>query len=329
MHRKEIIKKITIIFIKAIVIAGAYYFVFEKIYNSSDFENIKYYFSGLNITSCLTLILISLLMLLNWGVESVKWKILVKPVESINFINSFKAIWTGITVGTVTPNRVGEFGGRILFLKKESRIKATSLTLYGDLSQFIVTIIFGITGFYLISSNILFANSEIKQFEQLILLLSVIIVAITLFFYFNINFCFNKLGSIKRLKKITSKFTPDQEISLKLKIKTILFSILRYVTFSVQFYLALLFFGVEISFINSIIATSSIYLSLNIIPNIPFAEIGLRSSFALIFLGLYTDKATAIVMASLLIYIINVGIPTIIGGLFLLKKKHAAIPNQH
>ncbi|MDR2010747.1 MAG: flippase-like domain-containing protein [Bacteroidales bacterium] len=321
MPDKKILRKILIILIKTIVIAGAYYFVFKKIYNSPDLENIKYYFSDMGLFMYITLFLIIILMFLNWSIESVKWKVLVDTLENISFINSFKAIWTGITVGIVTPNRVGEFGGRILFLKKESRLKATSLTLYGDLSQFIVTIIFGIMGFYLISSNILFYNSEVKQFEQFIWGLAAIVIVITLFFYFNINFCLNKLNNVKKLKNISEKFTPDREISFNLKIKTILFSIIRYITFSVQFYLALLLFGVEISIIDSLIATSSIYLSLNIIPNIPFAEIGLRSSFAVIFLGFYTDKITAVVLASLLIYIINVGIPTLIGGLFLLKKK--------
>ncbi|MDL2261993.1 flippase-like domain-containing protein [Bacteroidales bacterium OttesenSCG-928-I21] len=320
------IKKIIIAVVKTLIIIGAYYFVVKKIYTSPDIQNFKYYFIDLKNYHYFLLLIIFFLMFLNWSFESLKWKFLIKSLENISFFNSFKAIWVGITVGTVTPNRIGEFGGRILFLKKQNRTKAVSLTLYGDLSQFIVTIVLGIAGFYFITSNVLFANSEIKQFEQLIVLFSALAIILALFFYFNINFCFQKLNKIKKIKKLAQKFTPDQ-ISFEIKIKSILLSMFRYAIFSSQFYFAMQFFGIEISFLNSLIATSSIYLSLNIIPNIPFAEIGLRASFAVIFLGLFTDKITAIVLASLLIYAINIALPTIIGGIFLIK--HRNTPYQH
>ena len=60
---------------------------------------------------------------------------------------------TGVTVGTITPNRVGEFAGRILFVEKENRTKASYLTIFGDTAQFCSTLIFGIIGLLLIGNT--------------------------------------------------------------------------------------------------------------------------------------------------------------------------------
>ena len=58
-----------------------------------------------------------------------------------------------------------------------------------------------------------------------------------------------------------------------------------------------------------------------VIPNLPFAEIGLRVSFSLIFLGVFSDNHISIIFSSLLVYIINVAVPSIIGGIYLIKNK--------
>ncbi|MBK7946332.1 MAG: flippase-like domain-containing protein [Flavobacteriales bacterium] len=55
------------------------------------------------------------LMLLNWGLESRKWRILVSDVERISRWRAFMATLAGTPIGLITPNRVGEFVGRVLF----------------------------------------------------------------------------------------------------------------------------------------------------------------------------------------------------------------------
>jgi hypothetical protein len=61
------------------------------------------------------------------------------------------------------------------------------------------------------------------------------------------------------------------------------------------------------------------YLAIHVIPNISAAEIGVRLSFAVIFIGLFTVNHTAIGLTSLLVYIINIVIPVIVGSVFILK----------
>ncbi|MBK7298693.1 MAG: flippase-like domain-containing protein [Flavobacteriales bacterium] len=65
-------------------------------------------------------------MAVNWSLESHKWRWLLRPVERIGSWRSLVATIAGTSVGLVTPNRTGEFLGRVLFLKPENRVKAVS-----------------------------------------------------------------------------------------------------------------------------------------------------------------------------------------------------------
>ena len=82
-------------------------------------------------------------MLINWSFEAIKWKILIEKIQKIKFLTSLKAVMAGITVSAFTPNRVGEFGGRIFFLESQNRTKAIVLTFLGNVAQLLVTIVVG------------------------------------------------------------------------------------------------------------------------------------------------------------------------------------------
>src|SRR5882672_7911549 len=69
------------------------------------------------------------MVLLNWGIEARKWQLLMRPLEKISLARSFKAILAGLALALNTPNRIGEYGGRILYVHEGHRIQAVSLTI--------------------------------------------------------------------------------------------------------------------------------------------------------------------------------------------------------
>src|SRR6266704_2015862 len=79
-----------------------------------------------------------LLMPVNWGLEARKWQVLLKSLERISFFTSFRAILSGVAFSINTPNRVGEYGGRIVYVQDGHRWKAVALTIIGSLSQLMV-----------------------------------------------------------------------------------------------------------------------------------------------------------------------------------------------
>ena len=66
--------------------------------------------------------LVFLLMLLNWLIETWKWKLAIRKVQQVSLLKAFKAVLSGVSFSTTTPNRVGEYAGRVLFLDDGNRI---------------------------------------------------------------------------------------------------------------------------------------------------------------------------------------------------------------
>ena len=101
-------------------------------------------------------------------------------------------------------------------------------------------------------------------------------------------------------------------------------SALRYVIFSLQFYLLLKAFQVPVSYYSAIILIGLVYLLMTVIPTIALTELGVRGSVSLFVfalylkpLGLWTGQVGAgIVSATSLLWLINLAIPALLGVIF-------------
>ena len=85
-------------------------------------------------------------MLVNWTIETFKWKLAVQKIQRVGFFTAFKAVLSGVSFSVTTPNRVGEYLGRVLYMDEGNRIKAISLTIAGSMSQLLVTLLMGFGG---------------------------------------------------------------------------------------------------------------------------------------------------------------------------------------
>ncbi|HEX4850476.1 MAG TPA: lysylphosphatidylglycerol synthase domain-containing protein, partial [Puia sp.] len=87
-----------------------------------------------------------ILMPVNWGLECRKWQLAMHPLQPIPFWKALKATFTGVTIASFTPNRIGEYFGRILYVDEGKRTRAIGLTITCSLSQFLITLIAGLAG---------------------------------------------------------------------------------------------------------------------------------------------------------------------------------------
>lgn len=315
------VKKHIILVLKIIAAVSVYAFVIYKIINSSDLHEIPEIVRGWDIVKFLSLILLIFLMLINWGIETYKWQAILPGEIRICFKNSFKAVFTGIALGNLTPNRIGEFGGRILFIKDGHKKKAVAYTIIADISQLITTLVLGITAFFFLGYKTLADSGFSVIMSQTILAVGILIALFTIIIFYNLNNLPKLIAKIRFFKKYKEAMDDICGISKLNLTKVLGLSFLRFVIFIFQFYIALDLFDIEISLFNTFLAVANIYLLTTIIPNIPFTEVGIRSAFSIIFLSLFSDSATSIVLASLLVFIVNIGIPSLIGSLFLIKSK--------
>lgn len=90
--------------------------------------------------------LVIIFIFVNWGMEARKWQLLMKALQPISFFTAIKSVLCGVTLSLNTPNRIGEYGGRILFVNEGNRIKAITLSMAGGMAQLIVTMLMGCFG---------------------------------------------------------------------------------------------------------------------------------------------------------------------------------------
>jgi hypothetical protein len=144
-----------------------------------------------------------LLMFANWGVEAFKWKLLMQPLQKITFAKAFKAIFAGTSFAANTPNRVGEYFGRMIYMEEGKRLQSIPLTVTGSFSQLIITLIAGFIGlFFYIQLSTSIPNPDISSFWLKIMLLGCVFVTIIcLFIYFKLNWLVAGLTRIPFIRK--------------------------------------------------------------------------------------------------------------------------------
>lgn len=295
------------------------------IYKVSNFDNIKEITSSFNLfkfSDIIITMLVFILMVLNWSLETLKWKILISNIQALSFFSSLKAVLAGITIGIFTPNRIGEIGGRILYLNKGERTYGILATSIGSFAQFITTIICGCVG--LIIYLIVFPEfvNISPLFNNLTIVAIFFCLLIMLWAYFNIQklkFLLLKIPFLKKKSEQLNYFSKTQASTL---IKTLLLSILRYSVFATQFFLLLIVFKVDISITQAYVSICLIYLFATIIPTTTLAELGIRGSLGIFFIGIFSTNIVGIVFSTLILWIINLAIPSIIGSVYLIKINH-------
>lgn len=257
---------------------------------------------------------IILLMFVNWGIEAFKWRLLIAPLEIINFKSSFKGVLLGVTISIFTPNRVGEFAGRIFFLEKADKVQATVMSLIGSVMQLLVTVIAGVLAFFLLEKKYYdFFQTEQFVSTNVLLFIFVLLVVITVVVYTIL-----KKKTPSRFKKYIDTFKLHSSKNLNVAFNL---SILRYIVFSIQYYLALKVFGINggTTIVFSLIALT--FFVTSVIPTFALTEIAVRSGVAIYFFGTITSAHAPILASSLFLWIINLAIPALIGMLFVRKLK--------
>jgi uncharacterized membrane protein YbhN (UPF0104 family) len=135
------------------------YSIYRQIKNQTDLAQawggIR---ESLNSKKIWNLIVVMLLMILNWSIESVKWKLSVKKIQEVSFIRAFKAVLSGVSFSVSTPNRMGEYLGRILYMDEGNRLKTVSTTIVGSISQLIITLLMGCIGLLILLPKIKLAG---------------------------------------------------------------------------------------------------------------------------------------------------------------------------
>jgi len=248
-----------------------------------------------------------LLVLPNQWFEFKKWKKIVSSFSTITSKTTLvKSYFAGNITGFVTPNLLGNFIGRMYYFERRYRPKIIVLTLLANGSQFLTSIYFGLLSITLFG----FKHFQIPPFNPIYL---AVFIFSTLVFYFTFERILNRFHF---LKKINIHLLNSFEIRYSL----LLYSIIRYLIFSFQYFLILCSFGVPID-LKLIPIIWSIYFWSTLTPSLWFGKIVIRESISIWILSQYIENTGIILIASISLWFINQGIPAIIGFPFLKMQK--------
>lgn len=299
-------------------------YLYRQIVYKKEIEEIEQGFASMftSHTDYLALSLVLLLMLVNWGLEALKWKMLVERYERISFFTALEAIFTGVTVSIFTPNRVGEYAGRIFHLANADLIKVSLATFIGNIAQLLATFIFGLLGLLFIFPKY-FAAFSIFSLTAWVALCALVIggclFSIVLFLNSRLlTAVIGKLRFLGRLRKYGRVFSAYSRREL---ITLLLLSFVRYGVFSFQYYLLLRIFEVSIPFYDAMAMIFSIFLIMAIIPTVSVAELGIRGSVSLYLFGILSGNSMGIVTTSFALWLINLAFPAVLGALFVFNLK--------
>ncbi len=338
---KTKIRKTYNFIIRAVIILLTFGFIYKEVFHTHDFESIidsfTNIFSERSFYTNLSLIII--LMFINWGVETFKWQFLIRKIEKVTFFKAYEAVLSGVAVSSFTPNRIGDYFGRVFILEKANRIEGILITLIGSISQFFVMTFTGTIALAIIVIQFkteLISYLEVSE-KMFFMLYGALGIIATLIFTFLILLFLN----VSVITDFTNYLLKDRFRKLKNYLKVFKFynaseilkvlglSFLRYLIFSIQFYILLRMFMIPIPFFQGFVIITLIFLIMTFLPTIAIVELGIRGSVSLYFFGLFFAKAgiqsidheLGTLAASSTLWLINIAVPALMGAIFVFNLK--------
>lgn len=319
--------KYLILFLKITVSLAALGYVVYKL--QAEGASIWLQIGNFEAKDILFTLICVLLLAVNQGLEAKKWQILVKNLyPNLDFYTAIRAILAGNTAGIFTPNRIGEYAGRVYFLPEGKRIEAAALTLVDRFFQLLVTLWLGWAAGYMMLFFFMEKTQSLFPFSTKILHISMIMIGLgclllSLLFIFPhkmVAFIIKKT-IFHRWKIIEKSLIALSNVPSNVLAHIFSLSLLRNLTFSFQYYLLMLAFGFEASLSLGFMLIWLIYVIKSVIPSISLAELGIRESVALAVMQAFGIAALTAVSSTFLLYLINIALPAVAGVFFLQKKK--------
>lgn len=256
-----------------------------------------------------------ILLPVNILLEAVKWKILAGSASPITFGQSLKSLLGGIAFSFITPNRIGEYPGRILLLNKKNNTRLISVSVLGACAQLLTVMIAGTIGLGY------YSRIHPGSIVLLVLVACVFMVLLIGAFYWRFERWapylerFRWLRKFKLYGRLLTRFTSQQQwIILGL-------SLLRFCIYNIQYYLLLRWMSIEMPLLEGFLLCALFFWAMAIIPSIALAELGIRGEVGLFLFHPYSTNNLGILAATFSLWGINLVIPALIGSVLLLRLR--------
>jgi hypothetical protein len=299
------------------IVIFAFWFIYNKLVTNNNLHNFREILSRLPGAEIITVLaVVLLLMLLNWGLEALKWKRLLIQVEKLNVWRAIESVFCGLTWAVFTPNRIGEYGGRVFFLSPKRRVIGIVAMAVGNIGQMVLTNVFG--AICICTFICRFVNLDYRLLYAVIVL-SVMFCLFFVVFYFNIRWLNGLLLSMRftrKYKKFYSILGRYQKAEL---FKILMFCLARYVVFSTQYFIMFYWLIPDLHYLDILMMVCILFFVQSTLPSLDLFDIGVRSVTASYFFSFVTRQDVAVIACTASIWLINIIIPAILGSYFVFK----------
>lgn len=312
-------KKLLSYSLKAAILILAFVFIYRRIDSNENLKRFEALIANIDRNRAIFIMTcVVILMLINWTLESLKWKYLTRELVSITSWQAVEAVFCGLTWAVFTPNRIGEYGGRVMFLPNRKRIHGIFAMAVGSFGQNVITNVLGLSALMWFAFTYLNINIAISLALSLAALG---FMALLLVFYFNIGWLVTLLNRIKFLEKYHRFFDIMARYHTTELLNIMWFCLTRFFVFSFQYFLVIHLLIPSVPVFPMMMMVFILFFVQSALPSLDLLDVGVRSMTASAFFAYITDQNIAVMAAVSSIWFINLIVPAILGSVFVLKLR--------
>ncbi|WP_026978461.1 hypothetical protein [Flavobacterium tegetincola] len=302
-------KQFLVFLAKLLIVGGALYFIYSQLVHNEKLDWHQFLELLEHKKSFIGIVFILFLSFLNRFLEILKWQNLAQILHPLSLSKATEQVLAALTAGLFTPNGIGEYAGKALYFPKKNTGEVIFLNLICNGIQMILSVLFGIVGLLILG----------YWLEVGILIAVVLTVSVILFL----------------LKKITIKgyslsqfFNKINAIPKKLHRKNIYLAIMRYLTFSHQYYFLFLAFDVSLPYVTLMGTIAAVYFIASSLPTFQFFDFAVKGGVAVYFFGLLGINEWIVVFISMLMWFLNIVLPVMIGSVYVFRFKPQLLKSE-
>jgi len=255
-------------------------------------------------------------MLLNWFLEALKWRFLVSPIQNISIWKAVQSVFCGLTIAVFTPNRIGEYGGRVFFLAPRKRMFGVAAMAVGAVGQMVITNVLGALAVVWFVGKFIPVDFWLYQ---ALFFIAVLFCLFFVIFFFNIHWIYRLFSSIRFLKKYHKFFKIFSRYKKAELFKVFLFSMARFTVFTVQYCLIIKLLLPAIPLFPMAMMIFILFFIQSALPSLDLLDIGVRSMTAAYFFSYITSQEIAVMASTACVWFVNLIVPAVLGSIFVFK----------
>jgi hypothetical protein len=255
-------------------------------------------------------------MPLNIALEAKKWHLLAGYAQPLTYRQALASYFAGSAFSIVTPNRIGEYPGRLLYLNRKNTLRLIGVAILGAIAQMFTSFLFGLTG--LIYYNMKFPGT----FQTTVLVACSIGTVVIAIVYWKFDEWMPLIEKISWLKKYNVYAKLLNRVTGKKQLTILFITILRYAIYTAQYLILLLWMNIKVPIIGGYFMSGLFFWLISVIPSFAFVELGERGQVGMYLFSHFSENTLGILVATIIIWCINLILPSLIGSMLLLRKRY-------